>query len=194
MAAVRRTEKPNPWGAAGALVGIVAFFGSMFLAERVVGHVTEALLRSLGMLGPDAYYTGTPMVLEPALWLVAILYSLPVVVAASFVSLDALLGSGWSMARVGSLALTLLGFVLSVSVIWFAFDPSRSGYSDPLIRRWEAFSYEAADLVFAATWVMIAMAIVVLVTRAYVRRRALRTSLQLTAFVALTATLGTLFA
>ena len=194
MTAVQRTEKPNPWGAAGALVAIVAFFGSMFVAERLVGHVTEALLRSLDMLGPDPYYTGTPIVLEPALWLVAALYSSPVVVAASFVSLDALLGSGWSMARLRSLGLTLVGLVLSVGIIWFAFDPSRSGRSEPLIRRREAFSYEAADLVFAATWVMIAMAVVVLVTRASVRRRALRTSLQLVAFVALTATLGTLFA
>ncbi|MET1037467.1 MAG: hypothetical protein ABW075_04280 [Aeromicrobium sp.] len=194
MTAIRRTEKPNPWGAAGALVGIVALVGSMFLAELVAGHLTEALLGSLDMLGPDAYYTGTPMVLEPALWLVALLYSVPVVVAAWFISIDDLLGSGWSPARLIAVALALVGLVASVGIIWFAFDPSRSGHHEPLIRRWEAFSYEAADLVFAATWVMIAMAAVLVVTRLYVSRRAVRLPLQLVAFLALTATLGTLFA
>jgi hypothetical protein len=137
-----------------------------------------------GRLDVDAYYNDRerdPLIGVGAYWALALLYAAPaLLVAAVSPFWDAPKGA---VARGASDA--LLGFALlyTMGVMSFAFDPSRSGGHTPLIRRYEEFSYEAADLVMAATWTMLVTAVVVLVASALSRRTA-RVAVAATAFVA----------
>ncbi|MFC5679123.1 hypothetical protein [Aeromicrobium endophyticum] len=170
----RTKDAPSkPYLALVAVLGIVGLFGSVFVVRWTAGELTPAFLRAAGRLEPDAFYTGRsqdPLVGIWAYWAVALAYTAPALLVACFSPL-------WSppnglVARWANYA--ALGFTIlySCGVMSFAFDPSRAGLHRPLIRRYEEFSYEAADLVMAATWTMLVTVGVVMTVAAPLGRAA----------------------
>lgn len=151
-----QTEKPNILGGIGALLGIVGLFGGMFAFRWLAGKGTSAFLDATGRLDVDSYYDGRTqehLIGIGSYWALALMYAAPVLVT-SF-AVNPWRPSPGVLARAGTY--TLLGFTVlyTVGVMSFAFDPSRSGSHEPLIDRYEEFSYEASDLVMAATWTML---------------------------------------
>jgi hypothetical protein len=195
MTTTKRNRAKDVATGVGALLAVVAGIAAMFLAEQAFGHVTVGSLRALGMLGPDPYYTGTPLAAEPALWLVALIYVIPFALCAALVSRSRDFGAPGRRLRAGvDAALFAIAFICLMGLVWFAFDPSKSGDSTPLYRRWEELSYEASDLAQAATWTALIVAALLAMTWLMDSRRAIRVGLPVLAFVVVTPVLGSLFA
>jgi hypothetical protein len=146
----------KPFVALVAVVSIVGLYGSVFLIRWAAGELTPAFLAAAGRLDVDAYYDGREqdhLIGIGAYWALAVGYAAPALFVACFSPLwDPPKGQ---IARWANYALLGFTIVYSCGVMSFAFDPSRGGLHEPLIRRYEEFSYEAADLVFAATWTML---------------------------------------
>jgi hypothetical protein len=164
-------SRPDVLGGIGALLAIVGLFGGVFVIRWVAGECTSAFLDAAGRLDVDAYYDGRDqdhLIGIGAYWALALLYAAPALLAAA-------VSPFWdepkgAVARGANYA--LLGFALlyTIGVMSFAFDPSRSSSHTPLVERYEEFSYEAADLVMAATWTMLVTAFAVLGTATLSRR------------------------
>jgi hypothetical protein len=183
-----RSEKTGPSASSvlqgiGALLAIVGLFGSVFVVRWAAGECTSAFLDAAGRLDVDAFYTGRTqdhLLGIGAYWALALLYAAPALLVATVSSFwDAPKGA---FAWVANYALMGFAVLYTLGVMSFAFDPSRSGGHTPLIRRYEEFSYEAADLVMAATWTMLVTAFVVLLASA-LSRRAARIAVAVVAFV-----------
>lgn len=188
---VKRSRRA--WDGFVVVLIAVAFIASVFGSIQVVGHLTVSLLRRLDSLSPDAYPPDASLLAEPALWLLSATYCLPLVLLASFVPSMRLLASGWSLRHVVDVALVVLAWFSTFGTLFFAFDPSKGGAHEPLVLRWDQISYEAADVVFAATSVMGAMAAVLTVVSWVVPSRHAKLTVNTLAFVGLTAAIGTAF-
>lgn len=157
-------EAVDKRAAAGALLGVVLLLAAGFAAVWLVGHGTSRFLEAVGRLDVDAFYDGRdqrPLVAMPAYWAVTVVYTLPVLAAAVAVP-GTSLGSRPRAGRLARRASAVAGVVAAVcllGIVGFAFDPARGGGHEPLIRRYEQFSYEAADLVFAAAWTSLTTAV-----------------------------------
>ncbi|MET0822323.1 MAG: hypothetical protein ABWY58_15270 [Aeromicrobium sp.] len=183
----------KPFVALVAVVSIVGLYGSVFLVRWGAGELTPAFLGAVGRLEPDDFYTGLDrdhLIAIWAYWALALVYAVPALLVACFSPL-------WDPPA-GQVArwvnYTLLGFtiVYSCGVMSFAFDPSRGGLHRPLVRRYEEFSYEAADLVMAATWTMIVTVGVVMTVSVFMGRVA-RVALAAATFVASACLFATAF-
>ncbi|KAA1378608.1 hypothetical protein [Aeromicrobium fastidiosum] len=165
MSRGEKTERTRPsvLGGIGALLAIVGLFGGVFAVRWAAGECTSALLGAAGRLDVDAYYSGRTrdhLIGIGAYWILALVYALPALVVACF-------SPFWDVpkgviARGANYALVGFAVLYTIGVMSFAFDPSRSGGHTPLVERYEEFSYEASDLVMAATWTMIVTAFVTL--------------------------------
>ena len=176
---MHRSEKAGPSttnvrAGIGALLAVIGLFGGVILVRWGAGRCTSAFLEAAGRLDVDAYYTGReqdPLIGIGAYWALALMYAAPTFLTVSVVWI--MHEPRWSLERWARYA--LLGFtgLYTLGITSFAFDPSRGGNHTPLIRRYEEFSYEAADLVMAATWTMLVTAAVALgaqaLDRAWVR-------------------------
>ena len=183
-----RSEKaasggPDVLGSVGVLLAIVGLFGGVIAIRWAAGESTSAFLGAAGRLDVDSYYSGRTqehLIGVGAYWALAVLYALPALVTAC-------LSPFWDepkgvLARGAKYALLGFSVLYTIGVMSFAFDPSRSGSHTPLIERYEEFSYEASDLVMAATWTMLVTAFVTL-GASTMSRRATRIAVVVVAFV-----------
>lgn len=189
-------ESSLRWSTALGLAVLAAGLGMVWAAQGAIGGMTIGLLRSLDMLSPASYSTGTSIAAEPALWLLAFLYTLPLIFCLAFVSLFSLTrvpGEGWSARRSVDLAVVGLAAFATMAIVVFAFDPSRT-YHQPLVQRWGELSYEAADVVLAAATVMVVMWGVSMTIAVFAPSRTAKLVGCALSFAVLTPALGVLFA
>lgn len=183
-----RSEKtasggPGVLRSVGALLAIVGLFGGVVAIRWAAGEGTSAFLGAAGRLDVDAYYSGRTrehLIGIGAYWVLALVYALPALVVACC-------SPFWDepkgvIARGANYALLGFSVLYTIGVMSFAFDPSRSGSHTPLVERYEEFSYEASDLVMAATWTMLVTASVTLGASTS-SRRATRIGVVAAAFV-----------
>lgn len=191
-----RDDSSLRWRTAFGLVGLGVGFVATLAAQQAIGHMTIGVLRSFDMLSPTSYSTGTSIAAEPALWLLAFLYTLPLIPCLAFVALFSLVrmpGEGWTARRLVDLAIAALAAIATLAILWFAFDPRRT-YHQPLVERWDELSYEAADVVLAAATVMVMMWVVSMTIAIFVPSRTAKLAWCAIAFAVLTPALGVLFA
>lgn len=180
----------------GILVGLVLFGLGMWLAEQAMTWATLELLEALDMLSPYSYGGEGSVVAEPALWLLAALYAAPGVLLCASGSLPRLVDESDRRLRgvtvIPDVALVIVGVSATLGVIGLAFDPSRGGH-ESITSRVPELTSGPAHLVVAGAWVMVAMLILTLATRR-VASRPMRIAVRAAGFIALTASLGALFA
>jgi hypothetical protein len=169
---------PAVLGALGAVLAIAGLFGSAVALRWVAGQGTSAFLDAAGRLDVDSFYTGRRrehLVGMGAYWALALVYAAPALLTTVVPTGRPPKGSA---ARWTTYAVVGVAILWTIGTMSFAFDPSRAGGHQPLIRRYEEFSYEAADLVMAATWTMLTTALVARGTSVLAARtrRALTTS------------------